>query len=486
MAKLADNISESRQSAPLHRWPCEECIANGRLLQTPKTIKRHMKRQEALAKEAAHEDLAERKRKTPNRRVDQPWNFDGTQAGFAADGMSEQFPSTAGQNQENEYLWEYYQDESLEEEVDLGAPIGLGELPDDEYLHADSDDLLPPAENLDFEYDELRATPPPHPSSDLDQLGNNDGDYGSDSGSIRAQAGDIDDTGDEDGDGVDVADDPLFICRDHIYDEREPSDIAEDILEDLPSAFYEDPILRNIYIRVFIEAAFNHATHESIKSQLDAHYQALHSLEQRGGPTVQGLENMARTLRTVERRLGVDPDKYITYYFMCDVCWDLHHPDELATLSSPLCCKEECTKGRLYRVKKVNNKIKRVPLKVIPYCSLIPQYQRLLLRPGKFEELQQWRKYEDDIPGNIPPDRATGMDAFPDGDFVMCDIHDGYGWRAAQAGLHRRRGGPWGIEDVDVHELDQRFVALPNGLLVMINIDWYVIPVPGCHMYVDY
>ena len=48
---------------------------------------------------------------------------------------------------------------------------------------------------------------------------------------------------------------------------------------------------------------------------------------------------------------------------------------------------------------------------------------------------------------------------------------DGWGWRCLSAGLERRnRGGR--IEDVDVQDLAQRFVNLPNGWVFMINVDW--------------
>ena len=56
----------------------------------------------------------------------------------------------------------------------------------------------------------------------------------------------------------------------------------------------------------------------------------------------------------------------------------------------------------------------------------------------------------------------------------MTDIYDGWGWRTIQAGLDRQRGGKWTVQDVDVHELHQRFVSLPLGLVWQMNIDWYV------------
>ena len=54
----------------------------------------------------------------------------------------------------------------------------------------------------------------------------------------------------------------------------------------------------------------------------------------------------------------------------------------------------------------------------------------------------------------------------------MQDIYDGWGWRTIQAGLERRQGVPWGIQDAMVTEVAQCFVALPYGILWQVNIDW--------------
>lgn len=72
----------------------------------------------------------------------------------------------------------------------------------------------------------------------------------------------------------------------------------------------------------------------------------------------------------------------------------------------------------------------------------------------------------------MPPIRLTGYTAFEDKLQPLRDIHDGWGWRSVQAGLERQIQGSGSIEDVDVMNLDQRFVALPLGLMLMINIDW--------------
>ncbi|TFK57760.1 hypothetical protein BDN72DRAFT_751677, partial [Pluteus cervinus] len=63
----------------------------------------------------------------------------------------------------------------------------------------------------------------------------------------------------------------------------------------------------------------------------------------------------------------------------------------------------------------------------------------------------------------------------------MNDIYDGWGWRAIQAGLKRRWDGDWKLEDVDVKELEQQFVALPCGLVWQMNIDWFQAVTKGKH-----
>jgi hypothetical protein len=99
--------------------------------------------------------------------------------------------------------------------------------------------------------------------------------------------------------------------------------------------------------------------------------------------------------------------------------------------------------------------------------------QHLLSRPGKYEQLQHWRYPGVDDPGPAAPHETQGYNAFIDPKVPMSDVYDGWGWRTIHAGLERRRGGKWTIQDVDVHELHQRFVSLPLGLVWQMNIDWY-------------
>lgn len=97
-------------------------------------------------------------------------------------------------------------------------------------------------------------------------------------------------------------------------------------------------------------------------------------------------------------------------------------------------------------------------------------------RPGKYNQLPHWRHPDlDDQPGPAKPYTTQGYDAFVDPSIPMSDIYDGWGWWMIQAGLEWRRGRiEWTIQDVDDHELHQRFVSLPLGLVFQMNIDWYV------------
>ncbi|KAH9834853.1 uncharacterized protein C8Q71DRAFT_710648 [Rhodofomes roseus] len=272
-----------------------------------------------------------------------------------------------------------------------------------------------------------------------------------------------------------LEDDPAYASREELFDDlfhgiHHSADLFYDGLACEPPAFSEAPVIRNAYIEAFISATFDHATHEAVQRSLKSHQRTIASLDRRHGQETPGLDKMALTLRTVERRLGIDPDQCIVYYFLCNVCWFRHHPSELYKLDSPDCTQDGCS-GTLFTAKVMSNKkTKRIPVKIFPVTPLKQALQRILLRPGKYEEFQHWRK-EGDEPGRVPPLTARGMDAFEDPSVRMQDVYDGWGWRAIQAGLKRRRGGKWDVEDVDVHEIHQRFVSLPCGLVLMFNID---------------
>jgi hypothetical protein len=142
------------------------------------------------------------------------------------------------------------------------------------------------------------------------------------------------------------------------------------------------------------------------------------------------------------------------------VCWKLHHPSDLSKLPKPTCNKDGCL-GTLFTSKRLSNgSEKRTPMKIMPYVFLKKAVQHLLSCPRKYEQLQHWRDPGTDDPRPAKPFAIQGYNVFLDPKVPMTDIYDGWGWQAIQAGLERRRGGKWTIQDVDVHELHQHFVSL--------------------------
>lgn len=119
----------------------------------------------------------------------------------------------------------------------------------------------------------------------------------------------------------------------------------------------------------------------------------------------------------------------------------LHYPHQLSELISPNCTIEDC-EGSIYTVKRTaDGKEKRTPCKIIPYVDPERIVACILLQPGKFEQLNEWRG-PDDTPGQRPPTHLKGYEAFEGRlDEPIQDIYDAWGWRAMQAGLERRRTG---------------------------------------------
>lgn len=268
-------------------------------------------------------------------------------------------------------------------------------------------------------------------------------------------------------------DDPLYARLEALYDDDPGDNDPASSATALPPAFREHPLVRRAYIQAFISVAFYGATHDSVKYTLECARDQLLSMCLRTGYVISGLEKMAVTLRTVERRLGLDPDEHITYWALCDTCWETHHPSQLKGLPAHGKCVVEDCPGTVFETKHFSDGTKhRVPVKVLSTASPKDVIQRLLLRPGKLAEMSKWRSTPDDQPGDKAPIPIEDWPGSLDAEFRMYDITDGWGWNAIRAGLHRRKGGRWGVQDVDVDELNQRFVTLPNGLVLIFNLDW--------------
>ncbi|OSC97862.1 hypothetical protein PYCCODRAFT_1428192 [Trametes coccinea BRFM310] len=231
-------------------------------------------------------------------------------------------------------------------------------------------------------------------------------------------------------------DDLLYACLDNLL--VADSQDSEATLDPgcVPQAFLKDPLIRRVYIQAFISAAFHGATQELVKYFLDGQHQLLSTLSQRTGLEIPGLDTMARTIRTVERRLGVDPDQRIIYYLLCDKCWARRLPSQLNNLP-PECLEAGCD-GAFFKVKTASDSQKyRVLIKPLPTTSLFSEIQRILLRPGKHAELNKWRCGEDDAPDAVPPVPQEEWQGSLDPLFRMFDMFDGWAWHAICAGLEQ-------------------------------------------------
>ncbi|KAJ7479156.1 hypothetical protein FB451DRAFT_1172268 [Mycena latifolia] len=244
---------------------------------------------------------------------------------------------------------------------------------------------------------------------------------------------------DPESDPEDLTTDPLFCSRSSIFEAFQSGDkSALDDENSEPWAFDDHPAIRNAYIRAFVGAAFDGMTRNAVVNMLNGSRVILESAAA-AGVDFPGLANFTRTLPTVENR----------------------------------CTKQDCS-GSLYTVKRLSNgSEKRIPVLTLPFVPPEKALQRMCLQPGKVAQWQEWRGPLDSV--------GQRYAAFPDPDKPMSDISDGWGWRAIQAGLERRRNGSWEIRDVDVSELKQQFVALPNGLVVQININWFQAVKGACH-----
>ncbi|KAF9464321.1 hypothetical protein BDZ94DRAFT_1308102 [Collybia nuda] len=191
-----------------------------------------------------------------------------------------------------------------------------------------------------------------------------------------------------------------------------------------------------------------------------------------GGLDFPGADNFARTIGTVEKRLGVSTAGFIIYLVLCPLCWTTHHPRRLPFLKSPCCFNGDCL-GTLYTTKRLSDGTEKwTPVLILPYVPPLQAIQHMCLRPGKVAQWQHWRGVGDK-PGMRPPTTRKGFDAYDNLDKLLHDITDAWGWRMIQAGLECCRNGCWEVSDISVLEKAQQFVALPNGLVLQMNIDWY-------------
>ncbi|KAG1778641.1 hypothetical protein EV702DRAFT_941103, partial [Suillus placidus] len=108
---------------------------------------------------------------------------------------------------------------------------------------------------------------------------------------------------------------------------------------------------------------------------------------------------------------------------LCPSCWKMYHPSDFCTLCNPTCAEPDCS-TTLFQTKCTTSEgVKKIPFKVMPVASLKTALVRLLMCPGKWDELQHWRKEGDDEPA--PPITREEWYATKALDEPLCDIYDG-------------------------------------------------------------
>ncbi|KAI3998325.1 hypothetical protein K525DRAFT_214799, partial [Schizophyllum commune Loenen D] len=250
--------------------------------------------------------------------------------------------------------------------------------------------------------------------------------------------------------------------RSALYDPDQPENaFAPDAPAYLPPTFDDHPAIRGAYVRAFVNSTFHKLTRAALRIQLDGNYSNFLTMSE-NGVHLEGLDDFAHTLPTIERRLGVSTEGFIVYLFACPACWTTYRPSQLPELDAAICTTSNCG-GQLYTTKRMSDgKEKRTPRLTVPFVRPSSAIARKCLQPGKVAQWQQWRGTGDE-PGVVSPSDVQGYDAFPDPDKPMTDVSDGWAWRAVMAGLYRRRSGSWEVRDVDVHEVNQRFQAVKGA-----------------------
>jgi hypothetical protein len=233
-------------------------------------------------------------------------------------------------------------------------------------------------------------------------------------------------------------------------------------------ALEEPPVIRNIYISALAQRCLHHATHEAVKDFLSSFDESLSA-----NPTVDPSDcgHMARTLATVERRLGLSTKDLITMFTLCARCSKRYTPEYIDSAFDPRCTTEGCH-GVLFQEKTLaSGARKRISYKTYPYASITGWLKRMLLRDGHPELMQAWREPEDmDVAQPITRQEWYNHQNLND---PLGDIYDGWGWRARTAGLYRLLNPETG-EVSDETDIDPpiRFSSLPFGLSLSMNVDW--------------
>ncbi|QRV72064.1 Transposase family Tnp2 protein [Ceratobasidium sp. AG-Ba] len=251
----------------------------------------------------------------------------------------------------------------------------------------------------------------------------------------------------------------------------EPEDEPEDDNEAFSAAFREPNLIRNAYIDAFIQKTLYGATHRALQHQLKA---ARRTISLHPDIHAEDIAKMAQTIRTAERRLGVNLDHFIRTFTLCPVCKRGYSPEYIARTDDSECVNEGCL-GILFVMRKLaSGGQRKVSTVTYPFASPIAWIRHLLTLPGMSELLQVWRSDQADKEELTSPVPSEEWIQHLDVNKPISDIHEGWGWRSIEAGLERRRNAVTGdIVDESPLNPSVRFVSLPYGLSLSLNTDWF-------------
>jgi hypothetical protein len=185
---------------------------------------------------------------------------------------------------------------------------------------------------------------------------------------------------------------------------------------------------------------------------------------------------MAQTIRTVEKRLGIDYSDIVTTYTLCPKCGRCYSPVDISdhAANDNLCINDNCP-GTLFTDRSLaNGSTRRVSCLTYPFASPIAWLQHILCLCGIFELLQNWRQDDDDEEHTAPITPEEWM-ANLDQLQSLCDMCTGHGWRSTLAGLECLVDPDTGeVHDLSPLDPPRRFSSLPLGISLSMNTNWYV------------
>jgi hypothetical protein len=247
--------------------------------------------------------------------------------------------------------------------------------------------------------------------------------------------------------------------------DEDPND--EPLAAEIP-AFEEPPAIRNIYINAWVQKTLHHATHRSSKHYLRSFDELLSGYP---GIAPEDISHMARSISTVERRLGLATSDLITTYTLCPNCYRRYPPDYIANAPDAYCQTEGC-EGELFTEKILANRArKRTSALTFPLASIKCWVQRMLSRDGYPELIQTWRKPDDHGPAR-PISSEEWLNQVDLDEPLGCVTH-GWSWRSRSAGLTRVHNARTGVVfDRSMVDPPIRYANLPFGLSLSMNVDW--------------